>query len=1235
MAIKMDRRQRVAFLTAVVTVIGALVALTTWAPATPAPTLSPRPSVAEPTGPAPSLLSLLTPLPGSADAPRLPPCDGALASERNRSAAPVAPVAGPVALRVVGQLGGVARAAAIDARGLFVGAGSQVIAVDLTDPRQPKEVASSAPLPGPVEGIAITSDLLVAAAGDAGLAVLDMHDFRLLSTMALPGYADAVAISGTVAFVADGPGGLRIVDLEDPDSPAQIGDLFDLHRIVDVAIADEVAYLAAADEGLLVVDVSDPGRPVELGRLFTGGYAFGVAVHGDHVLLADGWGGLRVIDVEDPASPRLEATVPSGSWVMGVAAGDRRAYLAAGGEGLQVVDLGDPRRPRLVGGLSPPGGQAIATTVAGGVAGVVDSAVGVRIVDVAVGSPIELDVFAPLMSADGLALAGTRVVVPAKRQGLRVVDVSDPTRPTDLPGFRTDDPVRAAAVVGSNLIIATSRVDYQNLFAVDLGTPGQPQPGPPFAGGLTYQVTVDGSLLLVAAELGLWLIDGGSSTPCELAYLDTASQGFLTTGVAVVGDLAYVTADDGIHVVDIADPRSPRLIGNAEINDDRAVGVEWVQALVAGSTLYATGSNAQLVGAFDIGSAAVPQLIGLVELPAPTATADQSGPFMAYAGGRLFVADQSGGLVALDVADPSRPQVAGRLRLPGSVVGVVADGDQLYVASDGGGFFVVEWSDDAGAVSRMDTRSLDGIVSVAAFRDPPLVQTSLVGAARCVVTTTADAGPGSLRSCAESAASGTVITFDQAVFPPDRPTTIAVRGGPIGVPGGVTIDGTGAGVILDGGGETETAFGLFDPLVVLSGLEIANFTGFGLDLGGTGHEVSGMVVHDNGEGGIRTCCNPGDGDVASDIRIVGNLVGLDRTGTRLQGAQPAGILLQGTGHVVGGPDPADRNVVAGNRDEIVIDFASDMTIEGNYIGTDPSGRIPLTAPEQNRAINGLSAAGNRVVANVVNGLIQFADPGSTYNSVVGNRVGVDPTGTQVVGRGGVLISEPFNRVGGALAGDGNIVNGGIAIESSATNVIVLGNRIMEDGRDGEASIIVFSPRTVIGGRAPGSANNMVGRGIVLRSGFNVVIGNRIQAESIAGEAPDDLDHGIRLEGGERNYIVANAVDTDAGVGISLSHDAHANVVRGNFVRGSAVGIFADPTSTQNLVFGNAFADNRIHARDEGSANRWDHGGRGNHWSGLAGFDADGDGVFDNSRPVAPAGIDRYPLATPPPTLDDS
>jgi hypothetical protein len=74
----------------------------------------------------------------------------------------------------------------------------------------------------------------------------------------------------------------------------------------------------------------------------------------------------------------------------------------------------------------------------------------------------------------------------------------------------------------------------------------------------------------------------------------------------------------------------------------------------------------------------------------------------------------------------------------------------------------------------------------------------------CTVTSTADSGAGSLRACMAQLGAGDVITFDTTIFPPGNPQTITLDNPlPEVVTDNVTIDGSNAGVVLDGSGTPE------------------------------------------------------------------------------------------------------------------------------------------------------------------------------------------------------------------------------------------------------------------------------------------------------------------------------------------------------------------------------------------------------------------------------------------------
>jgi hypothetical protein len=174
-----------------------------------------------------------------------------------------------------------------------------------------------------------------------------------------------------------------------------------------------------------------------------------------------------------------------------------------------------------------------------------------------------------------------------------------------------------------------------------------------------------------------------------------------------------------------------------------------------------------------------------------------------------------------------------------------------------------------------------------------------VGAARqIVVSSVADTGTGTLRWALGAAQSGDTVSFDSQVFPAKAPATIYLQSElpPLGR-GGVTLDGSDAGVIIDGSripGDWSNGIQIYSARNVVRGLQIVHFKGPGITacsgsnntIGGDrsvgkGPLGQGNLVCENGIG--IDLCDRGTGNI-----ITGNLVGV-----RADGRTPSGNSCQG------------------------------------------------------------------------------------------------------------------------------------------------------------------------------------------------------------------------------------------------------------------------------------------------------------------------------------------------------
>ncbi len=296
--------------------------------------------------------------------------------------------------------------------------------------------------------------------------------------------------------------------------------------------------------------------------------------------------------------------------------------------------------------------------------------------------------------------------------------------------------------------------------------------------------------------------------------------------------------------------------------------------------------------------------------------------------------------------------------------------------------------------------------------------------------------------------------------------------------GGSTIRGlvinqfNGSGIRLETGGGN-----------VIEGNYIGTDVSGTLDLGNRGVQDSGIDIIGSSNNTIGGT-SPGQGNLisgndwygiavtgpnASNNLIVGNIIGLDASGTSALGNALAGIsLYDASSNIIGGTDAASRNVISGNSDGIKINSgvnpASGNQIIGNYIGTDITGNaavgnsyrgVSIVAGAASNIIGG-SASGSR---NIISGNgdwgIEIANAGSDANIVYGNYIGVGADGTTALGNGasningndGIAIRDTAqnNIIGGTGAGEGNLIanntGAGVMLQSTAVNNSIRGNSI--------------------------------------------------------------------------------------------------------------------------------------------------------------------------------------------------
>jgi hypothetical protein len=460
------------------------------------------------------------------------------------------------------------------------------------------------------------------------------------------------------------------------------------------------------------------------------------------------------------------------------------------------------------------------------------------------------------------------------------------------------------------------------------------------------------------------------------------------------------------------------------------------------------------------------------------------------------------------------------------------------------------------------------------------------------VTTTADEGAGSLRQAildANVATEAVTIRFqipnidanfvdvDSSLDGGDANADVFVIAPLSALP---QINNTSYAITLDGG--TQTTFGgdtnPFGPEIVLAGSS-AGADVHGLVLSSNGNHVLGLDIQEFSNNGILIS---GDANV-----VAGNYIGTDATGTLARGNAWHGIqIYTGTGNTVGGTSESARNLVSANLTNGIQVEGADTTgnsIQGNYVGTDASGTADLgntgygirIYQSPGNLIGGTAEhAGNLVSGNDRCG-IHVGGIDAAGNTLQRNRIGTNADATVSLGNAsdGIVIDQsPDTVVGGTDAATRNIVSGnlgcGITIYGAdATGNTVRGNYIGTDltgtaslGNGYDGILIGNSPNNTIGGTSA-SARNLIsgnlGNGIVLQgtgATANTVQGNHIGTDLTGTVDLGNAANGIAVVESSANLI--GGTETGEGNLISGNNDhgiwSYGTTSAGNSVRGNSI-----------------------------------------------------------------------------------
>jgi len=573
-----------------------------------------------------------------------------------------------------------------------------------------------------VDGRVTPTETLVALARGSGVSLIrfartDSTELEPLADINAGGLMKRVAVRDSLLYVGS-TAGLEIWSIADERNPRQLSWLHT--ALNDFCLQDSFAYIIGPDDSFKVYNISSPTNPVFRGACRDSGDL--VSVAGNAAFIGDRWG-LYVIDVSNPANPHrigswgsaieqvlargrlcyvttfnpnqpgeiafhvLDVTTPSSPTQIGVLnqTGGEDVHLVdtlafCSGESdfnqFTIVSVADSTQPRLIGTVGRPGwGMGIWASGLDREAFAASHWEGLQVYDVRNAAQPVRDTF--LLGADAAVdvwLDNGRVYVANEMAGLKILDVTDPTRPTTLGSCDTGGqrPAMSAVVARDSFAF----VDWFPLRVLDVADPSHPRVAAQLELFAPPEDMVIRDSLVYCAEMNRFQVVNVARPRQPVLVGSCVSTDGNYFGLAVQDTLAYEASLYGMWIINVARPASP-FVASSNVGRN-AAGIAVRDTFVYLPAAYDT------LWVYSVANPASPRVLGFAPLlthSADVALADT-----------LAVVATANGLEIFSLADPAHPRRLGFCSTPDGPRRVVYAWPHFYTAmwEAGVGIYAVE-----------------------------------------------------------------------------------------------------------------------------------------------------------------------------------------------------------------------------------------------------------------------------------------------------------------------------------------------------------------------------------------------------------------------------------------------------------------------------------------------------------------------------------------------------------------
>jgi hypothetical protein len=608
---------------------------------------------------------------------------------------------------------------------VYSGMGPRLVVLDISDPSHISILGQSDIIPGMIGEIALMGNYVYIASGPHGdnegnnqkLHIVDVTDPaqpRYVASYAPEGKSvSSVFVSEDYLFITamDMDGGRRspdgdfyILDPSNPEQPKELGHYVFRTGISDIETLGQYVYLSTNEPGLQILDISDAREPSLVEALYPSTSGGEIVLKGNYLYIDISskeipWG-FDILDVSNPKAPLKVASHNldiNASKLVSVYQNIAYFFSLGSQDSITYFDISDPNNPIDL-GTQEFEGRVV--SIYDHLAFIMDGS-RFKIFDITDPSnPAEIGSYSAFVPEEGwpaLYLSETIGIVPVSSSdwsGLYILDFSQPTLPVIRKLYNIED-LRNVIGVNEGIVYYTTFAPSNYYGALDISDPGKPDvvwrndiwddKGNPFF------LMVEGNYAYwINADEGIYLQDiSDPANPKPISHQEELKgfDGFLKS--AIYGNYMYILDGRELHVLDISEPTTIARVGIYNFPADQSgySTITIIDGLAFVDNSLFSGSNPTKLLIFDLSD---PPNLKLIT------SYDWSG-YSAIEGisrSRIFINDHSG-LHVVDFSEPKEPIEIGYYGIDQYGAGlfslVLGEENIIYVSSYPNGLYVLRY----------------------------------------------------------------------------------------------------------------------------------------------------------------------------------------------------------------------------------------------------------------------------------------------------------------------------------------------------------------------------------------------------------------------------------------------------------------------------------------------------------------------------------------------------------------